>query len=335
MKMVGLDPEPSLSSRTKQSQNGNIKNRDIIYDEPSKKKKNIKTCNKVNIDYFYVLLPHLKHYNPYCALCIRSRYFGTNISKPTSLLVKCMLKCNGRYCNFKCTVHVLNNGEVFVVSSHPEIIHEITERLSRPIRGSSREKIKEKFKSGGSVYRIHAQYNEQRTMKEKQGFNYDTTGKSKKVFKKIKAEACSESLLSPDVTRGILQLHDQLVDEINYEGIIIKGALQLVQLRPFCVVVFTEASVRLYDSLIDHPDSVLSWDATGGIIKNTESTSKQCLYYELTITHPNIVDEDSLVPLTFMMSESQSLLTITTWLTTFKECHKKVCFSFSFKYLEY
>ncbi|CAF4612906.1 unnamed protein product, partial [Rotaria magnacalcarata] len=51
--------------------------------------------------------------------------------------------------------------------------------------------------------------------------------------------------------------------------------------------------------------SVLSWDATGGIVKN--SSSKQCFYYELPITHPNIVNEDSLVPLTFMFSESQTL----------------------------
>ncbi|CAF4649122.1 unnamed protein product, partial [Rotaria magnacalcarata] len=48
-----------------------------------------------------------------------------------------------------------------------------------------------------------------------------------------------------------------------------------------------KASIRLYDSIVNCPESVLSWDATGGIVKN--SSSKQCLYYELTITHPKIV----------------------------------------------
>ncbi|CAF4564236.1 unnamed protein product, partial [Rotaria socialis] len=71
----------------------------------------------------------------------------------------------------------------------------------------------DKFKAGGSVYRVHAQYDEKRTIHEKK-------------------------------------------------------------------------------------ESVISWDATGGIVKN--SSSKQCLYYELTITHPNIVDEGSLVPLTYL-----------------------------------
>ncbi|CAF5175463.1 unnamed protein product, partial [Rotaria magnacalcarata] len=85
---------------------------------------------------------------------------------------------------------------------------------------------------------------------------------------------------------------------------------------------FTEASIRLYDSIVNCPEYVLSWDATGGIVKN--SSSKQCLYYELTITHPNIVDEDSLVPLTFMLSEPQTFFTVKQWLLPFKECYRKV-----------
>jgi hypothetical protein len=333
MQMLGLAPDSS-SFRTKESENGSTKYNKNINDRSNEKNKNVNACKKVNIEYLNILLPHLKHYNPACALCIRSRYFGKDMSNPASLLVKCILKCSGENCHFKCTVRVLNNGSGLVVSSSQNIYHHIKERLSRPIRGSRRETIKEKFKSGGSVYRIHAQYDKQRTIHEKEGFNYDTTGKSKKVFKKIKSEATGESLLSPDVTGGILQLHDDLVDEINPEGII-KGALQLVQLRPFCIVAFTEASIRLYNSLVAHPESVLSWDATGGVIKNTESSSKQCLYYELTISHPNIVNEDSLVPLTFMLSESQTLFTVTNWLTKFKECHKKVRFSFFFSKIEY
>ncbi|CAF5203548.1 unnamed protein product, partial [Rotaria magnacalcarata] len=128
-------------------------------------------------------------------------------------------------------------------------------------------------------------------------------GKSKKVFKKIKAETNAESLLSPDISLGILQLHDKLAQEMNSDGII-------------------KASIRLYDSIVNCSEYVLSWNATGGIAKN--SSSKQCLYYELTITHPNIVDEDSLVPLTFRLSESQTLFTVKQWLLSFKECYRKV-----------
>jgi hypothetical protein len=323
MERLGLTPESSFSSlQTKQSKNRSAStsintNSTICYQE----KNDSTTHGKVNIEYLNILSPHLKHYNAACALCVCTRYFGKIISKSTSLLVRCTLKCNGTDCKFKCKVYVLNNGYCFVNALNRTSFHHINERISRPIRGSRRRAIMDKFKAGGSVYRVHAQYNEQRTLHEKKGFNYDSTGKSKKIFKKIKAEAVAESLLSPDVTLGILHLHDQLVNEINSEGIL-KGALQILHFRPFCIAAFTEASIRLYDAIVAHQHSVLSWDATGGIVKNFGS--KQYLYYELTISHPDIVDEDTLIPLTFMLSESQTLFTVIQWLSAFKENHKKV-----------
>lgn len=331
MKKMGLvfDTLPSVSSSSSSSLKARSRYTDFSMtndrtdDEHGRSCKPRKTDIKVNIEYFNMLLPHLKHYNAYCGLCICTRYFGKNASKSTALLLKCTLKCSGKVCKFKCQVYILNNGYCFVVASNRTILHHINEKISRPIRGSKRKLIMEKFKAGGSVFRVHAQYDELRTMNERQGFNYDKTGKSRKVFKKIKAEAIAESLLSPNVYSGILQLHDKLVDETNNKGTV-KGALQLVQFRPFCIVAFTEATIRLYDAIVSHPDSVLSWDATGGIIKN--SSSKQCLYYELTITQPNIINEDSLIPLTFMLSESQTLYTVIQWLSAFKESYRKVSF---------
>ncbi|CAF4682520.1 unnamed protein product [Rotaria socialis] len=322
MNMLGLTSDLSaLLKKKSKSGHASTTLNDVNADECYKKDQNAKIINKVNIEYLNTLLPHLKHYNAYCGMCICTRYFGKNISQPTALLHRCTLKCSGHVCHFKCKVHVLNNGYCFVIAINRKICHRVNEKIGRPIRGSQRRAIMDKFKAGGSVYRVHAQYEEKRTIHEKKGFNYDATGKSKKVFKKIKAEANAESLLSPDISLGILQLHDKLAQEMNSDGII-KGALQIVQFRPFCVVAFTEASIRLYDSIVNRPESVLSWDATGGIVKN--SSSKQCLYYELTITHPNIVDEDSLVPLTFMLSESQTLFTVKQWLSAFKECYRKV-----------
>ena len=324
MERLGLSNGVSrLPLKMKLSQNASASTitNNINKDICNQNRNDLTSCSKVNIEYLNLLLPHLKRYNAACGLCVCTRYFGKNESKSTGLLLRCTLKCSGLSCQFKCAVHVLNNGSGFIVATNRTIFHRIRERISRPIRGSRRRAIKDKFKAGGSVFRIHSQYDEQRTKRAKQGFNYDATGKSKKVFKKIKAEADAESLLSPNITLGILQLHDRLADEINNEGIL-KGALQIIQFRPFCVVAFTEASVRLYDAIVSYPDCVLSWDATGGVVKN--SSSKQCLYYELTMSHPNIINEDSLVPLTFMLSESQTLFTITQWLSTFRECHRKV-----------
>ena len=273
---------------------------------------------RVNIEYLYVLLPHLKHYNSACGLCVRNRRFGKKMAKPTDLLIHVYLKCNGSSCDFRCDVYVFNNGHAHVIPSKRIVRHHISERISRPIRGSMRASIKQKFKPETSVYRLHAEYDNKRTASEKAGFNYDTTGKSKKIFKKIKSEAVGELVLGANVSDGLLNLHDRLINEIN-DGGIVKGAMQCVQLRPsFCVYVFTEASIRLYDALVNLPDSVISWDATGGIVQYTAG-SKQILYYEMTITHPNIVAEDSLIPLTFMLSQSQTLFTVTQWLQSFKE----------------
>ncbi|CAF3269861.1 unnamed protein product [Rotaria sp. Silwood2] len=287
MQSLGLASDPSLLRKnTSKIENWSTFINNINVNESYITEKKIETYKKVNIEYLNLLLPHLKHYNAACGLCIRSRYFGKNATRGTSLLVRCILKCNGSICKFKCTVHIMNNGNCFITAINRKISHHIREKIGRPIRGCRRQAIIEKFKAGASVYRLHAQYDKERTKNERKGFNYDRTGKSRKIFKKIKAEATAESLLAPNVTSGILQLHDQLLDQINNDGII-KGAIQLVQLRPFCIVAFTEASLRLYDVIVSKPDTVLSWDATGGVIKNT--TSRQCLYYELTVSHPNIV----------------------------------------------
>lgn len=123
---------------------------------------------------------------------------------------------------------------------------------------------------------------------------------------------------------GILKLYDHQASHVNNDGII-KGILQQVQLRPFCVIAFMETSIRLYDALVANPNTVLSWDATGGIVK-TQQSAKQVLYYELTLAHPNVASEDSLIPITYMLSESQSLATVVQWLNLFKEGYRKVCF---------
>jgi hypothetical protein len=68
-----------------------------------------------------------------------------------------------------------------------EIFHRVGERYSRSIRGSRRQRIKEKFRAGGSVYRVHAEYDQQQTENENCGFNYDGTGKSKKSFQENKS----------------------------------------------------------------------------------------------------------------------------------------------------
>ncbi|CAF1445180.1 unnamed protein product, partial [Didymodactylos carnosus] len=59
----------------------------------------IKTANYkkiVDVDYLYILLPYLKKFNSFCALCISQRYFGKHLLRPTSYLLKCYIHCRAQ-----------------------------------------------------------------------------------------------------------------------------------------------------------------------------------------------------------------------------------------------
>ncbi|CAF1597825.1 unnamed protein product [Rotaria magnacalcarata] len=77
---------------------------------------------------------------------------------------KCTLKCSGHVCSFKYKVYVLNNGYCFLIATNRKIFHRANEKISRPIRGSQRRAIMDKLEAGGSVYRVHAQYDEKTTI---------------------------------------------------------------------------------------------------------------------------------------------------------------------------
>ncbi|CAF4795995.1 unnamed protein product [Rotaria magnacalcarata] len=157
---------------------------DVNADECYKKDQKAKIISKVNIEYLNILLPHLKHYNAYCALCMCTRYFGKNISQSTTLLLRCTLKCSGHVCNFKYKVYVLNNGYCFLIATNRKNFHRFNEKISHPIRGSQRRAIMDQFKAGGSVYHVHAQYDEKRTIHGKKVLILMQLASRKKYLKK-------------------------------------------------------------------------------------------------------------------------------------------------------
>jgi hypothetical protein len=76
------------------------------------------------------------------------------------------------------------------------------------------------------------------------------------------------------------------------------------------------------------PDTIISWDATGGIVK--QCSGQWGLFYELTITLPGVTKENSLVPITFMISDSHPQLDVKHWLEHIKNAHKNVTLLFLF-----
>jgi hypothetical protein len=189
--------------------------------------------------------------------------------------------------------------------------------------------LKKQFINGASVFRIYQDRLQKRTYEERSANNYDTTGKSRNILRKIKSESVTELLLASDINESLSKLYEKFHNEVNPDGKI-TGAIQQISKYPNQIIVFTESSIRLFDTLMNHKNVVLSWDATGSIIQE-KTNSPRILYYELTITLPGIVREDSLIPITFMLSDAHALVNIIHWIEIFKYSYSQVNINISFR----
>ena len=253
---------------------------------------------------------------------MRNCTFGQTTQGRNQLL-RCSLYCCGKpLCTFSCSVVVRNNGEGCIIGNNATVRHAQGVKICRPIREPLRKLFKEKFKNGGSVYRIYQEEMQKRNIHEKKGNNYDRVGKSRQTLRKIKSEATCALLLAPDVDNGVSKLYEKFKNEVNVDGTV-KGAIQLVSKHPAKVIVFTEASIRLFDRLINQKNVTISWDATGSVIMEKNNSPKY-LYYELTMTLPGIVSDDGLIPISSMISSSHSLIDIINWLEIFKFHYSQV-----------
>lgn len=277
--------------------------------------------SKMDVKYFYLLLPYLQRFNPYCGLCIGNCTFGVTKSNHRQLL-RCYLTCSGKKtCPFECSVVIQNNGVSHIIVVNGKIIHDSKTKICRPIREPVRSLLKDQFARGSSVFRIYQDRLQKRTKEQRKDRNYDGIGTSRNTLRKIKSEGVIQSLLSPVVDDGIFKLFEQFRRDINGDGKV-KGAIQFISKYPCQIIVFLESSIRLFDALLKHRNVVISWDATGSIIK--ENNVHRTLYNELSISLPGVVREDSIVPVTFMISDAHALVNVTHWLELFKQSYAQV-----------
>jgi hypothetical protein len=302
-----LDLPPNIASKEKQSQ--------------------------VDVEYLYIILPYIKKFNKYCGLCVRICTFGAT-NGPCRQLLRCNLHCIGKpICPFTCSVIIQNNGTGYLIVTNRTVRHASGVKICRPIRAPLRSLIKKQFAQGASVFRIHQDKLQKRTLEEKRGRNYDGIGKTQSILRKIKSENCLESLLAPDAEQGLCKLFEKFRSEINPDGKV-KGVIQYISKYPSKIIAYSETSIRLYDTLLKHNNVILSWDATGSIIK--ETSTRHLLYYELSISLPGIVNENSIVPVTFMISDAHDLVNVCHWLQLFKHSYLQVnvVFYFHDSYME-
>lgn len=190
--------------------------------------------------------------------------------------------------------------------------------MRRPVRSA----LKRQFANGASAYRVYQDRLQSRPAKERAGNNYDVVGKSRSIFRKIKSEGSLESLLAADIDQGVWKLYERFHGEVNVDGKV-TGAIQYVSKFPCQIIVFSETSIRLFADLLKQNNVVVSWDATGSIIQERKNKPR-LLYYELSVTLPGLVTEDSIVPITFMISDAHALLNVVHWLQVFKQSYSQV-----------
>ena len=221
-------------------------------------------------------MPHIKQFNRFCSLCVRNCNFGAQGTEHHKLLY-CILYCAGRpLCQFTCSLIVFINGNANIIVNNRTIIHARGIKISRPIREPIRSVLKKQFDSGASVYRVYHERLQKPTHEEKKTFNYDTVGKSRNVLGKIKSENVNETLLASNVDESILKLREKFENEINVGGKV-KGAIQQICKFPCQIVVYTESSIRLFDTLLRHNNVVLSWDATGSVTQEKKLLLDYCI----------------------------------------------------------
>jgi hypothetical protein len=276
----------------------------------------------VDVEYLYILLPYIKRFNGYCALCVRNCTFGTTTADRNQLL-RCTLYCKARpTCPFTCSVIITNNGLGTIVVSNTAVRHQRGTKIARPIRAPVRDSIKKQFAHGASVFRVFQERLQSRSAHERKANNYDNSGKTRNIIRKIKSEGAVESLLSRDIDQSIDKLRQQYQKDVNMHGKI-PGAIQQISKYPCQIIIFTESSIRLFDRLIRLKNTVLSWDATGGIIQEKKNTPR-LLYYELSMSLPGLASEDSIVPITFMISDAHALINVIYWMERFKFSYSQV-----------
>ncbi|CAF2149342.1 unnamed protein product [Rotaria magnacalcarata] len=240
-----------------------------------------------------------------------------------NIVLRCNIYCIGRpVCSFSGSLIFAKTGSCHLIVNNTTITHTRGVKICRPMRDPIRSLLKKQFAQGAAVYRIYQDQLKKRSIEEKKAFNYDTTGKNRSILTKIKSEQALESLLSSNVDESIVKLCEKYQEDINPDGKV-PGAIQQICKWPCQIIVFTESSIRLFDMLLNYKNVVLSWDATGSIIQEKKDSAR-LLYYELSITLPGIVSENSIVPVTFMISDAHSLVNILHWLQLFKYNHSLV-----------
>ncbi|CAF1547831.1 unnamed protein product, partial [Didymodactylos carnosus] len=153
------------------------------------------------------------------------------------------------------------------------------------------------------------------------------------TLKKIKADFKSQAYKAQNEDDSIRHIQQKWLEKLS-EAKYVGGAIQFCSTIPsLIVIVFTEASLRLYNALVHQPGTVVSWDATGSIVRNNNNDLR--LYYELTLSVPNTAPHDRLIPISFLIPSDHSQPIIDFWLSKLKYGYKVIFLQKTFPVSKY
>ena len=188
------------------------------------------------------------------------------------------------------SVHVTYTGN---------IKHGINEYHYRHLAGVNRNKVKSILRYGKMPLKYFVeQFNEIPSDKVIAG-NFGVIGITGKKLQQVGVESRHEGRQSKDLLESLMLLENNMRKQ---DG----GFIQNLVVSPFYYIIYwNEIGLRLYNDRAK--DSVLYWNATGGMIRKT-ANNKRFSYYELAIANP--VKGRMGISITSMVSERQSLTVV-------------------------
>lgn len=140
-----------------------------------------------------------------------------------------------------------------------------------------------------------------------------TRSLTRDVLKKISSEFRKSTRLHNDVVMELM-LTQSIMKELGTSTTLTKaGYIQHLQVDPFGVHLYTDASIRiLVAHLKENPPVTLHLDATGGVVSKLPNQPKRVLYYALVF--PGKGKDKPPLPVSELLSNEHSVPTLSFWL---------------------
>ena len=260
----------------------------------------------------HVFVKGIKQTNNHCVFMFQEhRISSANIrrKKKNTPLFICKARCKFEDCPVEVILEMRKEGAVDV-QYKGKIRHKTSHEHARPIRGTERDRLKEKFRDGAKPLKHFLEKFQEKETSQLVSGNFDGLGTDDHVYRQIATESRHIGRKDEDILKSLLKnMRDQ-----KTEGL---GFIQKISAKPCYILFWSEEGLTYYHKLASK--SVLFWDATGSVVR--KENGKQYLYYELALKHP--VRGKMGIPVAAMVTEDQVSLVSRTGLQGLDTLRKK------------